>query len=24
VVLSALGLFVAWETWLAARLWIGR
>jgi hypothetical protein len=24
VVLSALGFFVAWETWLAARLWFGR
>lgn len=24
VVLGALGLFVAWEVWLAARLWFGR
>lgn len=24
VVLSALGFFIAWETWLAARLWFGR
>jgi hypothetical protein len=24
VVISALGFFIAWETWLAARLWFGR